>query len=168
MGKTRDELLEDLARRRGDVAIRVLWSPDPDPEPWYPEWGDQGDIECLTVEVRAITLRNGHRVTGSAYLGRCWYPPYAPCENIGGYFPQMLEEALEELDEALAGVPSNEFKAGDEPAVRQRLTAHQRGADDAFDGETMDASRWFNDPEARSEYERGYKANEQSHRQEEG
>jgi hypothetical protein len=42
----------------------------------------------------------------------------------------MLEEALEELDEALAGVPSNEFKAGDEPAVRQRLTAHQRGADD--------------------------------------
>jgi hypothetical protein len=101
--KTSAELIEQLRTERPDVTVSVTWEHDP-----YCAWdGDGPDPEedglvahDVCVSVRAI--RRGELVEGTAYLGACFSPLGGPhCPEVDGYFPQLLEEALQELDEGL-------------------------------------------------------------------
>jgi hypothetical protein len=103
--KTRAELLAALVLERPEVCITVEWATDdyytwdgdgPDPvtydDPQYPH----------DVTVTARTIRGGKMIEGCAHLGGSYSPMDGPhCPEIHGYFPQMLDEALDELDDQL-------------------------------------------------------------------
>ena len=100
MSDNRDMLLDSLREKRPDIAVTVEWEidhsfkwdgdgPDPEEEGLFPH----------DVVVTATAIRNGKIVEGYAYLVGCYSPFGGPhCPDIHGYFPQMLEEALSELD----------------------------------------------------------------------
>ena len=99
------ELIAALAVSRPNVAITVERTHYPDGV-W--DGDDPLDFDrfiCYGHEVTAMTIRNGQIVTGSAYMGGSWYEPgdTSDCApEISGYLHQMVEEAIEELDKALA------------------------------------------------------------------
>ena len=98
----RERLIEETRRARPDIAVSVTWEPDPG----FVWDGDGPEPDCeiahnVTVTARAI--RNGELIEGNAYLGGSFSPPGGPhCPDVHGYFPQMLEEAIAELDAELA------------------------------------------------------------------
>lgn len=80
------------------VHIAVTWEhdpyyswdgdgPDPRDEGYYPN----------NVTVAAQAIVNGELVEGKSHLGGTYERPGERDSDIGGYFPQMLQEALEEL-----------------------------------------------------------------------
>ena len=100
----RDAIIAKLTSERPDVAVSVTWESDkhfcwdgdgPDP-------ADDG-LVAHDVTVTARTIRAGKMIEGIACLGGCYSEFLGPhCPMIHGYFPQKLEEALQELDNALA------------------------------------------------------------------
>lgn len=99
------ELIEALRTERPDVAIRVTKELD-DTYVWDGDGPDPADdgFAAYTVKVEAITIRNGKAYTGTAYLGGSYYKYGEPVdlihEDVGGYLPQLIDEALKELDTA--------------------------------------------------------------------
>ena len=91
--------IEALRLARADVAITVsrtvdecfVWDGDgPDPI-------DEG-FQAYDVDVVASTIRDGKLIEGRASLGGSYYQDDEPLGEIHGYLPQMVEEAIEELD----------------------------------------------------------------------
>jgi len=85
--------LKDLAP---GVAFSVEWSPDPH-SLWDPQWGDQEEFEAFDVDVFARTIEAGEIIERFSSLGECWEIPDKKDPEIGGYLPQMLQEAAKEL-----------------------------------------------------------------------
>lgn len=92
---------------RPDVAIHVSrlydpscqWDGDgPDPE--------EDGFSPYDVSVTVYAIRAGRLYEAEATLGGSYFRDDEEIGEIHGYYPQMLEEALEELDEQLAGVPA--------------------------------------------------------------
>jgi hypothetical protein len=93
------ECIEELRVSRPDVAITIERELDP-----YFSWdGDGPDprdegYSPYTVTVMAIAIRNGELLTGDDSLGGCYYRPNEPIDDVHGYLPQMVEEAVDELN----------------------------------------------------------------------
>jgi hypothetical protein len=66
--------------------------PDPTEEGYYPH----------TVYVTVKAIANGEIVEGVAALGGSYYQHDEPLDDIHGYLPQMLQEAVAELEDKLA------------------------------------------------------------------
>lgn len=112
------EIGEDTIRKLDlnpdSIVIETIWELDdfPDMEIFRKGWAlhgeDPDDWTCWQSEVRATTIRKGKYVIGSAYLGGTWEKagdhPSKSNPEISGYYPQMLEEALEELSKELGEV----------------------------------------------------------------
>ena len=58
---------------------------------------DEEGFEAYDVDVKANAIVAGEFVTGTASLGGTWEKPDEIDPYIGGYLPQMLQEAAEEL-----------------------------------------------------------------------
>ena len=87
------------------VVVRTRWTHDQTAERTdESDLLDEDDFVAWQAEVRATAIHDGRFVVGSAYMGEMWLeistsPTSDP--QIGGYYPQMLEEALEELRKRL-------------------------------------------------------------------
>lgn len=84
------------------IVITVTWTPDP-----HCSWdGDGPDpreegLNPYDVDVVATVIRNGEFVEGKASLGSTWKKHDEMTEDdedVHGYLPQMLQEAIKELD----------------------------------------------------------------------
>ena len=112
--KTRSSILASLALAAPCLSIAVLWEDDIHPDTSIFDKGnaldDQSpdDWRCWMSEVRASMIVNGQLLTGSDYLGGTWEK--ASCQpdesnpEISGYFPQMCEQALEDLHGQVAAL----------------------------------------------------------------
>ena len=102
--KTKKELLKELSVSRPDVAVKVTCSYDEDCcQHWEgaqtcDELIDEGFTPYM-VKVEAFKIINGVIIKGDDHLGSCWMEHEGSDEEIGGYFEQMLQTALAELDE---------------------------------------------------------------------
>ncbi len=69
------------------------------------EWDGYGDepedMEPHNVEIRAEAVHAGRLVSGSAYLGGHYMRYNEKPGDVGGYLPQLLQEAAEELKETV-------------------------------------------------------------------
>lgn len=108
------ELQKELAKIAPNIHIQTIWEHDPDA---WSEWRElskpgncfenesRDDWQPWQSEVRATVICDGEEVTGSAYLGCTWEKagddPSVSNPDISGYEPQMTEEALQELQNAL-------------------------------------------------------------------
>lgn len=95
--------LEKIRLCQPDVAITVSWEHDP----WFVWDGDSPDPASdpdnpmfpHNVTVSAALIRNGLLVQDSAFLGGCYARLDGPYdEEIDGYLPQMVDDALLFLD----------------------------------------------------------------------
>lgn len=95
---TADEICKKLKEIAPTVAFSVsrrkdpyfLWGGDgPDPE-------EDGLFAC-DVTVTAATIIDGMIIEASSYLGGSYFADDQPTGDIGGYLPQMLEEAAADL-----------------------------------------------------------------------
>ena len=98
--QTRKALVSALANTRPDIHIATTWEQDP-----YYEWdGDGPDPQEKglfphDVTVTASTIKGGLSFTGKATLGGSYSEFEGPhCTEVGGYFPQMMGEALGDLE----------------------------------------------------------------------
>ena len=103
----KQDCIEALRLTRPDVAITVsresdgffVWDGDgPDPT--------EDGYDAYDVDVVACTIRNGALVEGRASLGGCYFLPDEPLADVHGYLPQMVDEAVAEMDAELATVPA--------------------------------------------------------------
>lgn len=103
--KNQPEYMDSLKRVAPAIAFSVSreidenfqWDgdgPDPIEEGFYP---------CdVTVSARAVV--NGENFKGCAYLGGSYFKHGESCGEVGGYLPQMLEEAAQDLEKQCAAV----------------------------------------------------------------
>lgn len=106
MSKSRAEQRPDLST---DPAIAIIVSRRFDP---YYRWdGDGPDpsedgFDAYDVTVKAISIKGGRLIEGASTLGGSYFADDEPLDDVHGYLPQMVEEALEELkvEEARQGV----------------------------------------------------------------
>lgn len=102
--KTHDQIIEHLATELPFVSIETIFESDADAV-WDVESDDldEDDFEAWNTEIKATAIHNGKLLQGSGYLGGTWtkYGDY-PDASIGGYFPQMCQEALRELAKNMA------------------------------------------------------------------
>ena len=91
--------IESLRLARPDVAITVSRSHDS-----YFSWNGDGPdprdegFDPYNVDVVASTIHNGVLIEGRSSLGGSYFREDEPIGEIHGYLPQMVEEAVEELD----------------------------------------------------------------------
>lgn len=78
------------------VSFEVEWSPDEDAR-WEKEWGEQGNFEAYNTDVRAKAIVKGEIIEGWECMGGTWEIPDKKDPEIGGYLPQMLLGAAEDL-----------------------------------------------------------------------
>ena len=94
------KLIEELKKTKPSYHVETIWEEDND----YIWDGDSEDpmnegFIPHVVEVKISTIINGEMVSGSDYLGGC-YTKYgeAHSEDVHGYFPDMLDEAITDLE----------------------------------------------------------------------
>ena len=89
-----------------NIKITTIWSPDPFSGPISEECdgfdpSEDGDWCAWQSEVRATAIESGEEITGSDHLGgtfeRVEDDPEFSNPDISGYYPQMVDRALEEL-----------------------------------------------------------------------
>lgn len=97
-----DEICAKLKELAPFVAFLVATSDDPDarwdgdgPNPEEEGW------EPKQVDVIASTVYQGNVLTGEAHMCGHYVHPDHPDLDLGGYLPQMLEEAANELAEQI-------------------------------------------------------------------
>ena len=99
-----NEIIAQLARVAPGVHIATTWEGDPT----FPWDGDSPDPITYgyyphDVTVTATKIDRGNLHEADSHLGGSYSEPGGPhCPDIHGYFPQMVEEALEELGEETA------------------------------------------------------------------
>lgn len=84
------------------LAPSIAFSIDYEHDPSFHWDGDGPDprhegFEPFNVDVVAKVIANGQIYEGRNYLGGCYEKPGEWDEDIGGYLPQMLDEALGDL-----------------------------------------------------------------------
>jgi hypothetical protein len=90
--------IERIKAERPDIAINVSWEYDPHFE-WDGDYPLEDGYEPYDVTVTASKIVNGKLIQGNAYLGGCYSKDGGKDDpEIGGYLPQMIEEAIEEVD----------------------------------------------------------------------
>lgn len=101
--------IEQLKISRPDIVIEVTRIADHDTR-WDGDDPIGDEFDCFDHEVTAYTIRNGVRIEGTATLGGSWYDlddhdahNQACIAEISGYLPQMIDEAIDELDAQLKG-----------------------------------------------------------------
>jgi ABC-type cobalt transport system substrate-binding protein len=101
---TPEGIVSGLSKIAPHVAIDVSWEEDlhyvwdgdgPDP-------GLEGYV-AHDVTVSAETIIDGRKIDGKAYLGGVYEKQGERDQNIHGYFPQMVDEALSELYKEISG-----------------------------------------------------------------
>lgn len=97
----------EIYARLKDLAPNVAFSASKDEDRscvWDgngPDPADNGLI-AYDVTVTACTILDGDYVEGNAYLGSCYMEHDEAIDDIGGYLPQKLEEAAEDLQNEIA------------------------------------------------------------------
>jgi hypothetical protein len=100
------ELFEALRIWAPFVAFKVDRSPD-DSFQWDGDGPDPRDsgFDCFDVDVSATAISAGKKYVGYAYMGGHYdKPPFNA--DLGGYLPQLLCEAAQELEDALTEAES--------------------------------------------------------------
>lgn len=104
---------------RRDEDTNFIWDGDgPDPS----EFG----FIPYNIDVYAMSIVNGEEVEGHGYLGGSYDKPGEFDPDIGGYFPQKLEEAFEELSEQLSGEILKQAKAALQYLKKYMRMTHER------------------------------------------
>lgn len=113
MDRNGRQMIEALKKTRPDVVITVTREEDP-----YGVWdGDEplpdGYYACYDHTVTATCIMDGQLIEGTAVMGGSWYDVLdmdadnqSCLREISGYLPQMIDEALEELDSLLGDRPA--------------------------------------------------------------
>ena len=98
------DLITELSTVAPLVHISTTWEEDP-----YCTWDGDGDDPSADgylahdVTVTAMRIDRGAMRESESHLGGSYSQYHGPhCPDIHGYFPQMAEEALEELGESTA------------------------------------------------------------------
>lgn len=101
----KQDCIEALRLTRPDVAITVTRELDPSFE-WDGDGPDptEDGFDAYDVDVVACCIRNGQLIEGRASLGGSYFQPEEPIGAVHGYLPQMVDEAVEEMDKALAAL----------------------------------------------------------------
>ena len=101
----KQDCIEALRLTRPDVAITVTRELDPNFE-WDGDGPDptEDGFDAYDVDVVACTIRNGELIEGRSSLGGSYFLPDEPLADVHGYLPQMVDEAVEEMDKALAAL----------------------------------------------------------------
>lgn len=95
--------LEKIRLSRPDIAITVSWELDR----WLVWDGNMEDpaldpdnrLDPHNVTVTAAIIRRGVFIQDSVYLGGCYAPLDGPYdEEIDGYLPQLVDDAIQCLD----------------------------------------------------------------------
>lgn len=96
------EQIEALRTSRPDMAITVSREYDPN-FAWDGDGPDPIEDGYLPYDgtVRATTIRKGNLIVGEDVLGGSYYAENEPAGEIHGYLPQMIDEALKEMDAEL-------------------------------------------------------------------
>jgi len=90
--------LERIREERPDIAITISWEHDPH-YVWDGDFPLDEDCEPYDVTVTANKIVNGKLIQGNAYLVGCYSKDGGKDDpEIGGYLPQMIKEAIEEVD----------------------------------------------------------------------
>lgn len=95
--------LEQTRHFRPDVAVTVSWEYDRhfswDGDMENPELDPDNPLFPHDVTVTASIIRKGVLIQDSVYLGGCYAPAGGPYdEEIDGYLPQLVDEAIQFLD----------------------------------------------------------------------
>lgn len=95
--------LEQIHHSLPNVAITVSWEYDPsfvwDGDTEAPELDPDNPLFPHGVTVTASVIRKGLLIQGDTYLGGCYAPLDGPYdEEIDGYLPQMIDDAILFLD----------------------------------------------------------------------
>jgi hypothetical protein len=99
-----NHIITELAHLAPGIHISTTWEEDPD----FPWDGDGRDPVTYgyyphDVTVTAMKIDRGKLLEAESHLGGSYSESGGPhCPDIGGYFPQMLEEALDALGEPAA------------------------------------------------------------------
>ncbi len=103
MEKVIQPCIAALAIARPDIAIVVTRTRDENFQ-WDGDGPDPAEdgFDAYDVDVKAFSIRNGQLLEGSASLGGSYFREDEPTAEIHGYLPQMVEEAVEELDALIA------------------------------------------------------------------
>jgi len=95
--------LEQTRHFRPDLAITVSWEFDPsfdwDGDMKDPALDPDNPLFPHDVTVTASIIRRGVLIQDSVYLGGCYAPLDGPYdEEIDGYLPQLIDDAIQCLD----------------------------------------------------------------------
>jgi hypothetical protein len=95
--------LEKTRHLRPDIAITVSWEFDPsfdwDGDMEDPALDPDNPLFPHDVTVTASIIRRGLLIQDSVYLGGCYAPPGGPYdEEVDGYLPQLIDDAIQFLD----------------------------------------------------------------------
>lgn len=95
--------LEQTRHFRPDVAITVSWRYDMsfswDGDGNDPQFDQDDPLYPHEVTVTASIIRRGVLIQDSVYLGGCYAPLDGPYdEEIDGYLPQLIDDAIQCLD----------------------------------------------------------------------
>jgi len=101
----KENRIDPTLAHRPDIAILITreldeifaWDGDgPDPA--------EDGYDPYSVTVTAMTIRNGRIYEAHATLGGSYFKPSEPFAEIGGYYPDLRDEAIEDLDSQLATI----------------------------------------------------------------
>lgn len=97
--QTGKQKINALKLTRPDVCIKVSRTIDRNFR-WDGDGRDpvERGMDAYDIDVTAMTIRNGKIVEGHASLGGTYMYPQDKIGEISGYLPQMVDEAVEELD----------------------------------------------------------------------
>lgn len=108
------KLREKLARLAPQISVMVTYEEDPGYE-WDGDGPDPRSegYEPYDVIVSAETISAGTSVHGASHLGGVYERPGQWDPTVGGYLPQMVDEALDDLLKNLraAKVPTKTYAA---------------------------------------------------------
>lgn len=105
---TADQLQAKLKELAPNVAFDVQLTPDHDFR-WDGDGPDPEDdgYTAHDVEIAALAVHQGNMLSGESSMGGHYVNPDKPDPDLGGYLPQMLQEAGETLAQQL---PDNDPK----------------------------------------------------------
>lgn len=94
----------ELAKLAPNIHFEVKWEYDPNFR-WDGDGPDPEEEGYLPhdVNVWATVIDNGDELSGESHLGGSYKQPDEKDEDIHGYLPQMLDEALAYLEQEING-----------------------------------------------------------------
>jgi hypothetical protein len=100
---TAKEIFAKLKTIAPNVAFAVGTTPDPSFQ-WDGDGPDPQDngYEPVDVDVTATAIVDGEMLTGTDNMGGHYVNDDEPDDELGGYLPQMLRDAAEDLRTSLA------------------------------------------------------------------